>query len=186
VDYRILEGATCGAEVWSKLSELLSERFPSQVGPEMTIQRLAVDSGYATQEVYAWGRLQAPGRVIIVKGVEGGSVQLGTPTPVDVTTSGKRIRRGARVWPVATGILKSELLGGLRLEKPTDESGGPYPPGYCHVAKYSEEHFSSQRNSWSREPCTATASQSSKRHERGMKRWMPGVRACGRIHGGCG
>jgi len=29
----------------------------------------------------------------------------------------------------------------LRLDRPTDESGEPYPPGYCHFPKYSDEYF---------------------------------------------
>jgi hypothetical protein len=29
----------------------------------------------------------------------------------------------------------------LRLERPTEESGEPYPPEYCHFPKYSEEYF---------------------------------------------
>jgi phage terminase large subunit GpA-like protein len=29
----------------------------------------------------------------------------------------------------------------MRLDRPTDESGEPYPPGYCHFPKYSDEFF---------------------------------------------
>src|SRR5258706_10767508 len=54
---------------------------------------------------------------------------------------GSRIKRGVKVWPVATSLLKSELFGWLRLERPTDESGDPFPPGYCHFPKYHDEYF---------------------------------------------
>src|SRR5947208_26868 len=56
VDYRVLEGDTSRAEVWQKLTEMLSERYPIPGGPDLPILRSAVDSGYATQEVYAWAR----------------------------------------------------------------------------------------------------------------------------------
>jgi phage terminase large subunit GpA-like protein len=36
---------------------------------------------------------------------------------------------------------KEELFRWLRLERPTEESGAPFPPGYCHFPKYGEEYF---------------------------------------------
>ena len=42
---------------------------------------------------------------------------------------------------MATELLKSELYGCLRLDKPTDESGEPHPPGYCHFPMLGEEFF---------------------------------------------
>jgi phage terminase large subunit GpA-like protein len=141
VDYRVMEGDTSRAEVWAQLTALLGERFRTHTGVDMLIYRMAVDSGYATQEVYAWARTQAPGRVIVVKGVDQAAVPVGQPTSVDVTYAGKRVTRGIKVWPVSSSILKSELYGWLRLERPTEESGAPYPPGYCHFPKYQEEYF---------------------------------------------
>ena len=38
-------------------------------------------------------------------------------------------------------MIKEELYRWLRLDRPTEESGEPYPPGYCHFPKYSEEYF---------------------------------------------
>jgi phage terminase large subunit GpA-like protein len=107
----------------------------------MQIYRMAVDSGYATQDVYAWARTKAPGRVMVIKGVDQAAVPVGQPTAVDVTYAGKRVTRGIKVWPVSVGILKSELYGWLRLERPTEESGAPSPPGTCHFPQYQEEYF---------------------------------------------
>jgi phage terminase large subunit GpA-like protein len=42
---------------------------------------------------------------------------------------------------VATSMLKSELYGWLKLERPTEESGDPFPPGYCHIPQMDEEFF---------------------------------------------
>lgn len=39
------------------------------------------------------------------------------------------------------GMIKEELYRWLRLDRPTEESGEPFPPGYCHFPKYSEEYF---------------------------------------------
>ena len=41
-------------------------------------------------------------------------------------------------------MAKEELYRWLRLDRPTDEdmaAGVPFPPGYCHFPKYSEEYF---------------------------------------------
>ncbi|GHM58880.1 MAG: hypothetical protein sL5_09810 [Candidatus Mesenet longicola] len=42
--------------VWNKLSELLNNHFLGSNGLEYTISMMAVDAGYATQEVYNWIR----------------------------------------------------------------------------------------------------------------------------------
>ncbi len=139
VEHRVLEGDTSRAEVWRALTAMLGETWPHQSGVDMTLVRTAVDSGYATQEVYAWARKQPATRVMVVKGVERASAPVAQPSSVDVTTRGKRIRRGARVWPVCGPIYKSELYGWLRQERPTEESGDPYPPGYVHLPKVGEE-----------------------------------------------
>jgi phage terminase large subunit GpA-like protein len=38
-------------------------------------------------------------------------------------------------------MIKEELYRWLRMERPTEESGSPYPPGYCHFPQYGEEYF---------------------------------------------
>jgi phage terminase large subunit GpA-like protein len=58
-----------------------------------------------------------------------------------VGPQGQRVRAGIKVWPVNGGMIKEELYRWLKLDRPTDESGEPYPPGYCHFPKYSEEYF---------------------------------------------
>jgi phage terminase large subunit GpA-like protein len=112
-----------------------------ECGAELGLVRLAIDSGWATQEVYHWARQQGPGRVLVVKGYDRGSAPIGQPSAVEVTVRGTKIKRGVKVWPVATGMLKSELYGWLKLERPTEESGEPYPAGYCHFCQMSEEFF---------------------------------------------
>jgi phage terminase large subunit GpA-like protein len=48
-------------------------------------------------------------------------VLIGSPSPVDVTVSGRKLKRGYKVWPIATNLAKSELYGWLALQRlPTD------------------------------------------------------------------
>jgi phage terminase large subunit GpA-like protein len=58
-----------------------------------------------------------------------------------VGPQGKQVRWGIRVWPVNGAMIKEELYRWLRLDRPTEESGEPHPPGYCHFPRYSEEYF---------------------------------------------
>ena len=67
VDYRVFEGDTSRTAVWEKLGTLLNETFRRRAGLELPILQLAVDSGFATTEVYQWARRQG-GRVLVIKG----------------------------------------------------------------------------------------------------------------------
>ncbi len=144
VDYRVLPGDPVKADVWLQLDALLDEKFTHESLTALSILKLAIDTGYATQEVYHWVRKQAADRVIAVKGTEKLGAAIGSPGHIDVTTKGKRKRRGLMVWPVGASFCKSELYGALRKEKPTDEEaalGATHPPGYCHFPKHGEEYF---------------------------------------------
>jgi phage terminase large subunit GpA-like protein len=143
VDYRVLEGDTSRPQVWEKLTALLSEAFPTASGLELPILQLAVDSGFAAIEVYQWARRQG-GRVLVIKGDSRTPALIGAASPVEVGPAGAKLKRGVRVWPVNSGMAKEELYRWLRLDRPTDEDlakGTPFPPGYCHLPRYSEEYF---------------------------------------------
>jgi phage terminase large subunit GpA-like protein len=129
---------------WLKLEALLARRYAHASGSELAIGMLAVDSGYNTQIVYSWARRHPMSRVVAVRGVPTAHVLIGAPSAVDVTVSGRKLKRGYKVWPIATTLAKSELYGWLALQPPTSEAmteGRPYPPGYCHFPEYGEEYF---------------------------------------------
>jgi len=143
VDYGILDGNPQQPEVWSKLTALLNQTFPHESDLQMPIAKMAVDTGYATNDVYAWVR-GTGGRALAVDGRMGGSVPVAHPSPVDVTVDGRKISNGLKIWPVATGLLKSELYGWLMLSMPSEEELDqdiPYPPGFCHFPQYDPEFF---------------------------------------------
>ncbi len=135
IDYQVFEGDPGGEEVWGKLSELLNHHFIGENGLEYMISMMAVDAGYATQEVYNWVRShQGSGRVMAVKGANKALVPLSSPSRVDVTVSGQKLKRGMKLWPVGVSILKSELFQLLNV---LTEGA----PGYCHFPEYPPEYF---------------------------------------------
>ena len=144
VDYRVLRGDTAEDKVWAKLTDLLQEAlYCEDRGPLMRIRRMAVDSGYRTQEVYRWARGQDPQQVMVSKGSDAATVPVGQPSYVDVKrTAGRRaktVKRGLPVWILGVGPLKSELYGWLRLDAPTGDQ--PAPTGFCYFPEYGEEYF---------------------------------------------
>jgi hypothetical protein len=57
VDYIIIDGDTARPETWKRLdSEILQKDWPHASGHSIPIRVMAVDSGYATQDVYAFVR----------------------------------------------------------------------------------------------------------------------------------
>ena len=74
-----------------------------------------------------------------IKGQDGLHTMASTPNFVDITIQGSKIKRGAKVWPVGVNIIKSELYGYLKLEKPID--GEKYPSDYHHFPQYNDDYF---------------------------------------------
>lgn len=142
IEHRVLMGDTARDTVWKTLAEMTRETWKHASGARMPLNRLAIDTGYATQETYAFIRLLHDSRVMAVKGVARGAALIGIPTAVDVTTAGKRLRRGIKVYAVATGIAKMELYNNLRKQPDTDSADSViYPAGYVHLPQVDGEYL---------------------------------------------
>lgn len=141
VDYQVLEGQTGEAAVWQKLTALVQSEYPSVTGAMLPIARFAIDSGYATSEVYAWARRHGEPKGVVIKGDARVAAPISPPSPIDVGPQGTRIRWGVKVWPVNGSMIKEELYRWLRLDRPTEEDQSGYPPGFCHFPKYGAEYF---------------------------------------------
>ena len=141
IDHVVIEGGPQDRDAWAGLDALLMRTWTHAGGARMRLARLAIDSGYETPAVYAWARRAGFAHVAPVKGVEGfnRATPVSGPTYVDVSSAGKRLRRGARLWTVSVSTFKAETYGFLRLERPTDEErahGGGFPPGTVHLPQW--------------------------------------------------
>jgi phage terminase large subunit GpA-like protein len=140
VDYRVLLGEPAAPEVWIELERLMQQVYLHEDGAPMTIRALAIDTGFATSDVYSWVRRQSRSRVFAVKGDDDRTrVLVAAPQKVEVNHNGRRLKRGLMLWHVGGAVAKAEIYGKLRLEKPID--GQPFPPGYRHYPQFGEEHF---------------------------------------------
>ena len=141
VEHRVLMGDTARDAVWKQLAALLSEHWTHASGAEMPLARFALDTGFATQEAYAFVRACRDARVMPVKGIARGAALIGTPTAVDVSLGGKKLRRGIKVFSVAVGIAKLEFYNNLRKRADVDEDGVTtiFPAGFVHLPKVDAE-----------------------------------------------
>jgi len=143
VEHRVLMGDTARDEVWHSLASVLRETWTHETGCQLSLSRLALDTGFATQEAYAFVRQLRDSRLMAVKGVARGAALVGTPTAVDATTGGKKLRRGIKVFSVAGGIAKLEFYNNLRKSPEVAEDGVTirYPIGFVHLPKVDAEYL---------------------------------------------
>lgn len=145
LDYFVLSGDTSELEVFKELEQILEKEYRNAENEIFTIRKLAIDSGYEATTVYKWAKTQSVSQVLVIKGIENQNTILGPPKAIEIKLkSGKKMRRGVKVWGVGTNIGKRELYRFLKREKPTDEEieSKGYPRGFCHFPKhYGTEFF---------------------------------------------
>jgi len=149
VDHIVIEGGPGDPGCWQHLTDLLGRTWKHESGQHLTIARFAIDSGFETSAVYGWARQVGFAQVAPVKGLEGfnRASPVTGPTYVDATVGGKRLRRGARLWSVATSTFKAETYRFLRQERPTVEdieAGASFPAGTVHLPSWADAEWLKQ------------------------------------------
>jgi len=141
VEHRVLMGDTARDAVWKRLAELVAQTWTHESGAALPLARFALDTGFATQEAYTFVRACGDPRVMPVKGVARGAALIGTPTAVDISQGGKKLRRGIKVFSVAVGIAKREFYNNLRKAADVLEDGvtTTFPAGFVHLPKIDAE-----------------------------------------------
>jgi len=149
VDHIVIPGGPDDPACWDRLTALLSQTWQHENGAFMTLAKLAIDTGYESAAVYAWARKQGIAQVAPVKGLEGfnRATPVSGPTFVDATVNGRKLKRGARLWTVATATFKAETYRYLRIERPSDEEralGAPNPAGMIHLPDWTDSEWLKQ------------------------------------------
>jgi phage terminase large subunit GpA-like protein len=126
---------------WAELRKTLDKQWLHPSGKQLPILKAAVDTGdgLTTSVAYDWCAKQGGQQVVAIKGdkerIKAGSPVTG-PTYVDVGPTGRKRKRGLKLWHVSGAFFKAETYRFLRLDKPTDEAlelGERYPDGYVHL-----------------------------------------------------
>jgi phage terminase large subunit GpA-like protein len=134
IDHVVVPGSPFDWKTWEALSVALDTRYRHAGGAMMSIETAALDTGDGgtTSEAYAFVRKLGRNRVIPIKGQDKQPVAIAPGNKVEVKRNGTRIGT-VKLWHVGSSHLKGELYGHLRLDRPTQESGEPFPPGYVHL-----------------------------------------------------
>lgn len=145
VDRLILEGNPAQDAVWDALTKTLQSDWPHALGGHVQIMHSCVDSGgHFTQECYAWKRKKAPMNATIIKGDDKCAGLVGSPSWVDVSHNGKKIKRGLQIRPVGVSQAKMELYNKIRLPVPVTEAGETWPAGFVHLSSGLDAEFCKQ------------------------------------------
>lgn len=113
------------AATWGKLDHLLARAYRHAGGAELRIAAAMIDSGFKTDEVYAFVRPRDGRNVWASKGDSGaeGAIPLSRPTRANAD--------GVKFWTIGTFTLKDALFSRLAVEKPG--------PKYVHLRQHTPE-----------------------------------------------
>jgi len=118
IEYGLIDGDPREGDVWDALDNAVWQRtFLTSNKRKMRVRKMAVDSGYAADFVYAYTKMRQP-RTIAIKGMGG----LGRPFIIGAGTYTKGNR--ARLQTIGVDSGKEEIVNRLLVSK--------RGPGYCH------------------------------------------------------
>jgi len=113
--HKEIMGEPTQPEVWKQLDQVLATKWPTACGKELTIKQMAVDSGFATHEVYNYVRERIKQGVVPIKGSNRrNSPAVGKGSKVDVNWRGRTIKKGVTLFVLGTDTIKTTLFGRLR------------------------------------------------------------------------
>jgi phage terminase large subunit GpA-like protein len=149
VEHIVIAGDTGRPEIWTEMTALVGRQWEHATGAMMSLQHLAIDTGFSTQNVYAWARTQDRHVVLPVRGIGTYDriVPVAGPTKVEVKQDGKKVRRGLNLWTVSVSFFKKETYKWLGLDKPTDEQvaeGFTTPAGFIHLSDTTGDEWCKQ------------------------------------------
>jgi phage terminase large subunit GpA-like protein len=131
IDYRVLWGDTSQPQVWQSLDDILFSSWKHMSGLVFHLSAVFIDSGYRTQEVYAYVKPRQARRVFATKGIAGA----GRP----IISSPARKRTGKEQRPVDLFTIGVDEAKGILFSRLRKTEKGP---GYYHFpAHYDEEYF---------------------------------------------
>jgi phage terminase large subunit GpA-like protein len=135
VDYQKIFGDPAEEVVWTRLDELLLAPLRNEFGVDMRISACAIDhGGHHSIAVENFTRRRQGRHVLAIKGQsQAGKSIIGKPTERDTTWKGKKLKAGARIWPVGSDTAKHLLYQRLSVVKPG--------PGYIHTSSQLDDDF---------------------------------------------
>ncbi|MBT9168618.1 MAG: hypothetical protein DDT19_01965 [Syntrophomonadaceae bacterium] len=127
IEHRFIYGDPAKLEVWNDLKSYLNKIFETEDGERLQIAITGIDSGFMTQQVYAFVKSMQPKRVYAIKGENLPGYPIVSRLIIDKQSGVRRFRIG-------TDSAKEIIYSRLKIEKPG--------PGYMHFPlSYDEQYF---------------------------------------------
>jgi len=124
VNHAALMGDPTRMEVWEQLLDVLNMPVTHESGAQVTTYAAIVDSGYLSNEVYAFARTHRRRHVLAGKGMSTpGRPIIGKPTRQDINIRGQTIKHGVQLYPVGSDTAKVTIYGRFRM---TEAGPGAY------------------------------------------------------------
>ena len=120
VDYGVIPHHIGDDEGQAELDALLRRTWRNAAGREVEIDRLAIDGGTYTDDVWAWAKRHPWSRVIIVKGASSGVGPIYQPQKFERRKDGKAKRAQKRAYLVNVSALKATIYADLRKTDPEE------------------------------------------------------------------
>ena len=120
IGHHRLHGEPEGAEVWSRLENLLAKSYRTESGVELRILACMIDSGHLAPTVFGFVGPREGRNVWACKGQDGGAVDL-------LKRSMRANRSGVKVWAIGVHGFKDLLFRRLQIQRPG--------PGYMHFCQ---------------------------------------------------
>lgn len=114
-----LYGETDQPEVWARLDQMVDKGIDGR-----PFDAIACDSGYRTEQVYSWCEKRL-GRAYATRGKDA-PLKLYSANDVEVLRSGKKVKRGLKVWTFDHGYFKGWVHDRIRI--PQDQPGAWHLP----------------------------------------------------------
>jgi phage terminase large subunit GpA-like protein len=119
IDYAEIPGDPTQRSDWDHLTEHVFTPLVLSNGVSILPERIAIDSGNWTHEVYAWARQHSANGVIATKGEKSLMGPLiAAPTLQDINALGEKIIAGVKLYKICVRVAKDSLIP--RLIKPRD------------------------------------------------------------------
>ena len=111
IDRKVIYGSPSRPELWKQMDEVLLSKYKNENGIEMKIESAAIDTGgHFTHETYQYVRERRQFGLMAIKGAsQKDKPMVGKPKWVDITFSGKALKKGVELFLVGTDVIKTTL-----------------------------------------------------------------------------
>lgn len=129
VDYVVIPHHVGTDEGREALDAILKRRWRNASGRDLPLDRLCIDGGAYTDDVWEWVRRHPRSRVTLVKGASSGTAPLYAPQKLERRRDGRPKRQRGQAYLINVSALKATLYANLKKEDPAARGFASFATG---------------------------------------------------------